>query len=119
MDNHIILVEKIPSMDKLFQDLEFEDVFAISRTPVRIISKGPVKITAKPRVSPLIITTLGPIPCSYDKAIPWNYGADVYYHCVKQEPLVVKSEDTRVTDPNVENIAKTSKVTISGRVFSP
>ena len=118
MHNHIILVENISSMDNLFQDLEFEDVCIISRTPVRITSKGPVKITAEPRVAPLIITAPEPIPYSYNKAIPWNYKADVYYHGVKQEPLVVKSEDTRVTDPNVDNIFKSSKVTRSGRVFS-
>ena len=70
MDNHIILVEKIPPMEKLFQDLEFEDVSVISRTPVRINVKGPVKITSEPRVSPLIITTPGTIPYSSDKVIP-------------------------------------------------
>ena len=70
MDNHIILVEKIPPMEKLFQDLEFEDVSVISKNSVRITSKGPMKITAGPRVAPLIITASGLIPYSSDKAIP-------------------------------------------------
>ena len=49
----------------------------------------------------------------------WNYGADVYYHGFKQEPLTTENEGTEVTDPTVDNIARTSKVTRSGRVFSP
>ena len=88
-----------------------------SKTPVRITSKGPVKITAEPRVAPLIITTSGPIPYSSNKAIPWNYGADVYIHGVKQEPLTDGTAE--VTNPDVDNIVGTSKVTRSGRIFSP
>ena len=73
-----------------------------------------MKTTEEPRVSPLIITAPGPISYSSDKVIPWNYGADVYYHGVKQEPLTAE-----VTNPDVGNIVGTSKVTRSGRVFSP
>ena len=69
MDKHIILVEKITYMENLIQDLELEDVSIIFGAPVRINFKGPVKITTEPRVAPLIITTPGPIPYSYDKAI--------------------------------------------------
>ena len=78
IDNHIILVEKIVYAKNLFQDLS-----VIFGPPVRITCKGPVRISAKPKVAPLIITTPGPIPYSSDKAIPWNYGSDVYYHGVK------------------------------------
>ena len=69
-------------------------------------------------VSPLIITAPRPIPYSSDKAIPWNYGADVYHHGVKQEPFTVEDKNTEITDPDVGNIDGTSKVTRSGRVFS-
>ena len=123
MDNHTILFEKTPPMESLVeslaQELKLEDVSVVtnSKTPVRITSKGPVKITAKPRVAPLIITTPGPIPYSSDKDIPWNYGADVYIHGVKQEPLT--GETAEVTNPDVVNIVGTSKVTRSGRIFSP
>ena len=94
MDNHIILVEKTPFMENLFQDLELEDVSVIYRTSIRITAKGPVKIKVEPVVTPLIITAPRPIPYSSDKAIHWNYEADVYYHGVKQEPLAVEDENT-------------------------
>ena len=119
MDNHMILFEKTPSMENLFQDLELEEVFVISETLVRITSKGPSKITTEPRVFPLIITASRPIPYSSNKVIPWNYGADIYYHGIKQESLTIKEKNIEVTDPDVGNIAGTSKVTRSGRFFSP
>ena len=40
-----------------------------------------------PRVAPLIITLPRLIPYSSNKAIPWNYGAEVYYYGVKNGPL--------------------------------
>ena len=59
-------------VESLAQGLKLEDVSVVtnSKAPVRITSKGPVKITAEPRVAPLIITTPGPIPYSSNKAIP-------------------------------------------------
>ena len=77
-----------------------------------------MKIKVEPRVAPLIITTPVPIPYSSDKVVPWNFGADVYYHGVKQEPLTVEGGNTEVTDPNVDNVSGTSKATRSGRFFS-
>ncbi|XP_058774431.1 uncharacterized protein LOC131648715 [Vicia villosa] len=68
-------------------------------------------------MAPPIITMLGLILYSTDKAIPWNYGADVYIHGFKQEPLT--GETANVTNPDVDNIVGTSKVTRSGRIFSP
>jgi hypothetical protein len=50
-----------------------------------------------PREEPLIVTSPRPIPYSSNKAIPWNYGAEVYYHGVKQEPLTI--EDITVELP--------------------
>ena len=78
MDNHMIQVKKIPVVENLFQDLELEEVYVVSGTPIRITAKGPVRITVEPRVAPLIIIAPRLIPYSSDKAIPWNYGADVY-----------------------------------------
>lgn len=137
MDNYTILFERTPSVESMCEHLtrgkKFEDVDMVDKVPVKITSKGPVKITSKGpikitaeglvktvaevRVPPMIITTPGPIPYTSDKAIPWNYGSDVYIHGVKQEPLT----DTPVTDDNldVDNIAGSSKITRSGRIFSP
>ena len=62
---------------------------------------------------------LGPIPYSSDKNVPWNYGGDVYYHGVKQDWLAVEDSLFEQVDPDIDNIAGTSKITRSGRVFSP
>ena len=87
MDNHEILVERTPSVKNLTEVVsqEFEDVsiITISRKPIRITSKGPIRIPIEPRISPLIITTLGLVHYSSDKEMPWNYGAEVYYHGIK------------------------------------
>ena len=114
MDNHIIMVEKVPSVENLFQDLA-----VISDTSIRITSKSPVRITSQPKVAPLIITTPGPIPYSQDKVIPWNNGSSVYYHGVKQELPTTEYEGTEVVYPDIDNIVGTRKVTRRGRVFSP
>ena len=78
MDDCVILFEKIPfekipSAESTSQDLNLEDVSTIFGNPVRITSKGSMKITAEPRVAPLIITAPGPIPYSSNNSIPWNY----------------------------------------------
>ncbi|XP_058756281.1 uncharacterized protein LOC131629517 [Vicia villosa] len=116
-----IMFEKIPSIESLCEGfsrgLKIEDVSVISKAPLRIPTKGPIKITTEPRVAPLIITKPGPIPYSSDKAVPWNYGADVYINDVKQEPLTDKMAE--IINPDVGNIAGNSKVTRSGRIFSP
>ena len=76
IDGHEILFEKIPSVKSLpestFQELILEDVsiITISNTPIRITSKGPIRIPAEPRVAPLIITTSGSVPYSSDKDVP-------------------------------------------------
>ena len=75
MDEHVILIEKILSLCQVLS--------VISGTPFRIPFKGPIRITANPKAAPLVITIPEPIPYSSDKAIPWHYGFDVYYHGVK------------------------------------
>ncbi|XP_058774811.1 uncharacterized protein LOC131649084 [Vicia villosa] len=121
MDNRTILFERMPYMENLYEDLaqnlKFEDLSVISKTLVRIPTKGPIRITAEPKVAPLIITKPGPIPYSSDKAVPWSCGNNVYIHGVKQEAL--NDEPIKVPNPNVDNIVGTSKVTRSGRIFSP
>ncbi|XP_058757581.1 uncharacterized protein LOC131630853 [Vicia villosa] len=94
-----------------------EDISVISKVPLKIPTKAPFKISAEPRVAPVIITKPGPIPYSSDKAIPWNYGVEVYIQGVKQELVADKAVED--VNPDVCNIAGTSKVTRSGRVFSP
>ncbi|XP_058741110.1 uncharacterized protein LOC131613458 [Vicia villosa] len=120
VDNRTILFEKMPSVENLYEDLaqnlKFEDVSVISKTPVRIPTKGPIRITAEPKVALLIITKPGPIPYSSDKAVPWSYGNDVYIHGVKQEAL--NDEPVKIPNPDIDNIVGTSKVTRSGRIFS-
>src|SRR3954469_15463977 len=121
MDRGTIRFEKTPTVEELCEGfsrgLKFEDVSVISKVPLKIPTKAPLKISAEPRVAPIVITQPGPIPYSSDKAIPWNYGADVFVQGVKQELEYDKvSEDV---NPDVGNIAGTSKVTRSGRVFSP
>ena len=109
------MFEKTLSMKSLPGSIPQDvSIITISNTPIRITSGGPIRIPAEPRVAPLITTTPGPVPYSSDKVVPWNYGAEVYYHGVKQEPWINESEDLEIT-----NIAGTSKVTRTGRVFSP
>ena len=93
----------------------FEDVaiLTISTNPSKVSSRKPVRVTSIPRIAPLIITAPGPIPYISDKAIPWYYGADVYYHGVKQD---LRAEEA---DVDISNIVGTSKVTRSERLFSP
>src|ERR1044072_1958067 len=92
---------------------EFPEDYADVNT-IRISSADPV-----PRVAPLIITSPRPVPYSSDKAIPWNYGSDVYYYGVKQDPLTIKDHTVEASIPYVDNIPGSSRVTRTGRVFSP
>ena len=70
-----------------------------------ISSKGPIRISNESTISPLIITSPRPIPYSSDKAVPWNYGAEVYYHGIKQDSWINKDK------VGVTNIVGSSKVT--------
>ena len=114
MNEHVILIEKVRSTENLCQDLS-----VISDTSFRNTAKGSVRITSNPKASPIIITTPRPIQYSSNKAIPCNYGSDFYYHGVKKELLTIKDEVTGVIDPDIDNIARSSKVTRSERVFPP
>ena len=56
----------------------------------------------------------GPGPYTSDKTIPWNYRGDVYYHGIKKDCSATEEQDF-----DISNIAGTSKITRSGRIFSP
>lgn len=75
-------------------------------------------IPAPARPAPLTIIVPSPIPFSSEKAIPWHYGSDVYYHGVKQVDLP-KGESSIDESLNVENFAGVGKITRSGRVYTP
>ena len=116
MDDKEILFEKT-----LVLAISSEDVaiITISANPPRASAKRPVRITSISKVTSLIITMTGPIPYSSDKVVPWNYGADVYYHGVKPDMLDIEDKIAENDDSDIVNIAGTSKITRSGRVFSP
>ena len=59
----------------------------------------------------------GPVPYVSEKSIPWNYGRDIYYHGIKQIEITEESSDDE--EASISNIAGTSKITRSGRIFSP
>ena len=109
MDNKEILFEKtfVPLVP-----VEEVVIITIFDNSSNASSRKPVRITYVLRIAPLIITVPGPIPYTSDKVVPWHYGADVYYHGVKQD---LKNEEV---DTDVSNIVGSSKVTRSGRVFS-
>ena len=110
MDNKEILFEMTMF---LFVSNEDVSIITISANPSKVSSRKPVRATPIPKIAPLIITASGPIPYTSDKAIPWHYGADVYYHGVKQD---LRTEEA---DMDISNIVGTSKVTRSRRLFSP
>ena len=116
MDDREILIEKnpVPTIS-----CRYVSIITISSNPPRVSTKRPVRITSSLKLAPLIITMPGPIPYSSDKAVPWNYGADVYYHGVKQDLLAAEDQVSGNTDPDIGNIVGTSKITRSERVFSP
>ena len=111
-----ILFKKVPLARNSCEDVSIITIFD---NPPRVSTKRPVRITYVPKFSPLIITMSGPIPYSSDKVVPWNYGAGVYYHGVKQDLLAIEDKVAEGTDPDVDNIVRTSKITRSGSVFSP
>ena len=41
---------------------------------------------------------MDPVPYKSDKSIPWNYGGEIYYHCVKQAEITEESSDEEKAD---------------------
>ena len=58
----------------------------------------------------------GPTPYKSDTMVPWNYGGEIYYHGVKQIEQIVGEESSEEDNPDISNIAGTSKITRSGRI---
>ena len=113
MDNQQILFEKTPVTPTLINDVS---IITIS-TNISKVPKRPVKITSATNIVPLKITMPGPFPYVSDKSIPWNYGGEIYYHGVKQIEITEESSDEETNE--IGNITGTSKITRSGRIFSP
>ena len=61
----------------------------------------------------------GPVPYESNKTIPWNYGGEIYYHGIKQDELTAEEESSEEDNSDISNISRTSKITRSGRIFSP
>ncbi|XP_058757655.1 uncharacterized protein LOC131630928 [Vicia villosa] len=80
---------------------------------VASIPYTPAKIPIPARAPPLVITSPGPVPYTSEKAIPWNYGGEVFYQGAKYEIKVpVEKED-------VDNVVGIGRMTRSGRIFNP
>ena len=88
MDSHKILFERTPLAKSLTNKCEDLSIITISNKPLRITSKGPIRISNEPVVAPLIITNPELIPYSSNKEVPWNYGAEVFYHDIKQDAWI-------------------------------
>ncbi|XP_058732596.1 uncharacterized protein LOC131604125 [Vicia villosa] len=85
------------------------------QVPIQI----PVSIPYEEQPAALMITVPGPIPYESEKAIPWHYGSDVYYHGTKKGDEPSKGEFVEAAAANTDNFAGTGRITRSGRVFSP
>ncbi|XP_058788384.1 uncharacterized protein LOC131662585 [Vicia villosa] len=80
---------------------------------VASIPYTPAKIPIPARAPPLVITLPGPVPYNSEKAIPWNYGGEVFYQGAKYEVKApVEKED-------VDNVVGIGRMTRSGRIFNP
>ncbi|XP_058782859.1 uncharacterized protein LOC131657480 [Vicia villosa] len=97
--------------------LQFERV----RRPERVenevnvasIPYTPAKIPIPARAPPLVITLPGPVPYNSEKAIPWNYGGEVFYQGAKYEiKMPVEKED-------MDNVVGIGRMTRSGRILNP
>ncbi|KAI5421143.1 hypothetical protein KIW84_044838 [Lathyrus oleraceus] len=90
-------------------------------SPARACSKGKHRIPAPTRHVPLVVNLSGPVPYSSEKAVPWHYGSDVYYHGVKQVfiPVPAKKEEVEKEDVNARDFSGVGRIIRSGRVFAP
>lgn len=72
------------------------------------IPYDPIFVPVPEKKSPLIITVPGPLPFESTKAIPWSYGAEVFYKGEKQE----------IVNTDISNTTGERRFTRSGRIFS-
>ncbi|XP_058784698.1 uncharacterized protein LOC131659539 [Vicia villosa] len=80
---------------------------------VASIPYTPAKIPIPARAPPLVITSPGPVPYTSEKAIPWNYGGEVFYQGAKFELR------TPVEKEDVDNVVGVGRMTRSGRILNP
>src|SRR3954471_1913374 len=85
------------------------------QVPIQI----PVSIPYEEQPAALMITVPGPIPYESEKAVPWHYGSDVYYHGTKEKGEPSKEKFVEVAVANTDNFAGAGRITRNGRVFSP
>ncbi|XP_058784586.1 uncharacterized protein LOC131659413 [Vicia villosa] len=84
-----------------------------NKVNVASIPYTPGKIPIPARAPPLVITLPGPVPYTSERAIPWNYGGEVFYQGAKYEVKApVEKED-------VDNVVGIGRMTRSGRIFNP
>ncbi|XP_050877813.1 uncharacterized protein LOC127081614 [Lathyrus oleraceus] len=104
------------------KELEKEKVEKVEEEIVVIsIPYTPKRILAPARPVPLVVTMPGPVLYSSEKAVPWHYGSDVYYHGIKQVfiPVLAKKEEVEKEDVNAGDFSGAGRITRSGRVFAP
>ncbi|KAI5410763.1 hypothetical protein KIW84_056056 [Lathyrus oleraceus] len=107
---------------KPIKELEKEKVEKVEEEIVVIsIPYTPKRILAPARPVPLVVTMPGPVLYSSEKAVPWHYGSDVYYHGIKQVfiPVLAKKEEVEKEDVNAGDFSGAGRITRSGRVFAP
>ncbi|XP_058741044.1 uncharacterized protein LOC131613387 [Vicia villosa] len=80
---------------------------------VASIPYTPAKIPIPARAPPLVITSPGPVPYRSEKAVPWNYGGEVFYQWAKYEVKAPVEKD------DVDNVVGIGRMTRSGRIFNP
>ncbi|XP_058746081.1 uncharacterized protein LOC131618951 [Vicia villosa] len=97
--------------------LQFERVQRpeIVKSEVNVVSipYTPAKIPVPARAPPLVITLPGPVPYTSEKAIPWNYGGEVFYQGAKYEIKIPAGKE------DVDNVVGIGRMTRSGRIFNP
>ena len=77
-------------------------------------SRVPVTILVHAKKSPLLITTPGPVPYISDKAVPWNYGGELYYQGKKVTTQRFEKDKSEEEKPSVLDIVNESRITHSG-----
>ncbi|XP_058765542.1 uncharacterized protein LOC131639041 [Vicia villosa] len=97
--------------------LQFEHVRCpkVVENEVNVVSipYTPARIPIPARAPPLVITLPGPVPYTSERAIPWNYGSEVFYQGTKHEiEIPVEKED-------VDNVVGIGRMARSGRIFNP
>lgn len=95
-----------------------EDEIVVISIPYDLVDiPTPVEIPIEPTA--LIITVPGPIPYSSEKAVPWHYGSEVYYHGIRKENEESSKEPIENDNANVDNFVGVGRMTRSGRVLGP